>query len=240
MTLNEADTRVRLIEPKLQAAGWAGSQITREHFYRCDHRYTAGRIYLTGDEARRREPRRVDYLLRYTDAFPIAVVEAKGEGHAPNAGLEQAKGYARDLGAAFAFSTNGHGVVEYDFFTHQSRDLSAFPTPSGLWGRWQLNTGLSGKDARLLHAASATYTADRFLNPLLHPFASRLTTGKEPYYFQEVAIIEVIRRPRPGSGSARRIDPARAMEGAQRARTGVQIRKGIDLDGDALHSTADV
>ena len=57
MPLSEADTRAQLIEPKLQAAGWTGSQITRGHFYRRDHRYTAGRIYLIGGEARRREPR---------------------------------------------------------------------------------------------------------------------------------------------------------------------------------------
>ena len=113
MPLNEADTRAQLIEPKLQAGGWTGSLITREHFYRRDHRYTAGRIYLIGDEARRREPRRVDYLLRYTDAFPTAVVEAKAESHAPDAGLEQAKRYAHGLGVPLAYATNGHGIVEY-------------------------------------------------------------------------------------------------------------------------------
>ncbi len=57
MPLNEADTRVQLVKPKLQAAGLTGSLITREHFYRHDHRYTAGRICLIGDEACRREPR---------------------------------------------------------------------------------------------------------------------------------------------------------------------------------------
>ncbi len=31
MPYNEADTRVLLIEPKLQAAGWRGTQVTREH-----------------------------------------------------------------------------------------------------------------------------------------------------------------------------------------------------------------
>ena len=41
MTLNEADTRVRLIEPRLRAAGWTGSQVTREHDYHRDHAYTA-------------------------------------------------------------------------------------------------------------------------------------------------------------------------------------------------------
>jgi type I site-specific restriction endonuclease len=70
-------------------------------------------IFDDVDLARRREPRRVDYLLCYTDAFPIAVIEAKAESHAPDSGLEQAKLYAHDLGMPFAYATNGHGIVEY-------------------------------------------------------------------------------------------------------------------------------
>ena len=195
MPLNEADTRVQLIEPKLQAAGWTGSQITREHFYRRDQRYTAGRIYLIGDEARRREPRRVDYLLRYTDAFPIAVIEAKAEPHAPDAGLEQAKRYARDLGVPFAYATNGHGIVEYDFFIKSSRKLTAFPSSDDLWDRWVLNTGATDpRKPKALAEARAIYSADRHRNPLLHPYCPRSQCGKEPFYFQEVAITQVVRR----------------------------------------------
>jgi len=194
MPRNEADTRVLLIEPKLQAAGWSSTQVTREHYYRRDQAYTAGRIYLRGDRARRGKPRRVDYLLRYTDAFPIAAMEAKDEGHTPSAGLEQAKGYAQDLGVAFAYSTNGHGIVEYDFFTRQSRDLAAFPSPEDLWRRWQRNTGLSQQNGTRVHEARATYATDRLRNPLLHPYAPRRITGKTPYYFQEAAILQVIRR----------------------------------------------
>ena len=48
MPLNEADTRVLLIEPKLKAADWTSTQVTHEHYYRRDHAYTAGRIYLRG------------------------------------------------------------------------------------------------------------------------------------------------------------------------------------------------
>jgi len=194
MALNEADTRAQLIDPKLKAAGWSGSLITREHFYRRDQPYTAGRIYLLGDEAHRREPRRVDYLLRYSDAFPIAVVEAKDEGQPANAGLEQAKRYARDLGLAFAYSSNGHGIVEYDFFTHSSRDLDAFPTPEELWRRWRQNTGLNRADLPGVHEARDTYAADRFTNPLLHPYCPRSQCGKEPFYFQETAITQVVER----------------------------------------------
>jgi type I restriction enzyme R subunit len=56
MPLNEADTRAQLIDPKLKIAGWTApgrSRITREHFYRRDQAYTAGRMTLVGDEARR-------------------------------------------------------------------------------------------------------------------------------------------------------------------------------------------
>ncbi len=80
MSLNEADTRAQLIDPKLNVAGWTRSQVTREHYDRTDWVYTAGKIVLRGDRAERLPPKRVDYLLRYTDSLPIAVVEAKEEG----------------------------------------------------------------------------------------------------------------------------------------------------------------
>ena len=194
MPLNEADTRVLLVEPKLKAAGWRDTQVTREHYYIRGHAYTAGRIFLRGERARRGEPRRVDYLLRYTDAFPLAVIEVKDESHTAEAGLEQAKEYAQDLGVAFAYSTNGHGIIEYDFFARQSRDLYAFPAPDDLWRRWELNAGLTRDDARVMRQARTAYSADRLGDPLFHPYTPRRLTGKTPYYFQEVAILEVIRR----------------------------------------------
>lgn len=102
---NEADTRATLIDPKLKAAGWADTQITREHYYQRDQQYTQGRVILVGDRVRRGEARKVDYLLRLSDAFPIAMVEAKGESEPSEEGLEQVKTYARDLWLAFAYAT---------------------------------------------------------------------------------------------------------------------------------------
>lgn len=93
--MNEADTRARLIDPKLKQAGWGDSQITREHYYQRDHQYTQGRVILVGDRVRRGEVRKADYLLRYTDGFAVAVVEAKSDKEPAEAGLEQAKGYAK-------------------------------------------------------------------------------------------------------------------------------------------------
>lgn len=89
--MNEADTRARLIDPKLKQAGWGDSQITREHYDQRDHQYTQGRVILVGDRVRRGEVRKADYLLRYTDGFAIAVVEAQSDEEPAETGLEQAK-----------------------------------------------------------------------------------------------------------------------------------------------------
>ena len=113
---NEADTRAKLIDPKVRLAGWGEGQIEREHYFVKGRKVTDGRIYLVGEDSRRREPRRLDYLLRY-DGQMIAVLEEKDERHPPDAGLEQAKSYARLLDVPFAYSANGHAFVEFNFST---------------------------------------------------------------------------------------------------------------------------
>ncbi|MCL5998492.1 MAG: DEAD/DEAH box helicase family protein, partial [Chloroflexi bacterium] len=199
MPLTESDTRAQLIDPKLIGAGWGESQVSREHYYRRDVQYTAGRIVLRGDRAHRRDGRKVDYLLRYTEGFPIAAVEAKAEDEEAETGLEQAKGYAHDLGLPFAYATNGRRIVEYDFFTRQTTECATFPTPDALWQRWLSNTGLTDVgDRQRVAEARAIYDPDqaaaRRLNPLLHPYCPESSTGKSLRYFQEAAIAAVIRR----------------------------------------------
>ncbi len=199
MSLNEADTRAQLIDPKLNIAGWTRTQVTREHFYRPDWEYTAGRIILRAGKAERMPPKRVDYILRYTDSFPIAVVEAKDEGKPAISGLDQAKGYARDLGLAFAYATNGHDIIEWDAFSNTTREVDHFPSPEELWNRWELNTRITPTGqihaGELRAAYNAAISAARRRNPLLHAYApTDLTRGKEPRYFQESAIRESILR----------------------------------------------
>jgi len=196
MPLNEADTRAQLIEPKLKVARWTEKEISREFYYKADHQYTPGKIILVGDKVQRGKPKRVDYLLRYTDGFPIAVVEAEPEDSSPEAGLEQAKRYAQDLGLAFAYATNGHRILEYDFFTHTTRELEEFPSPEELWQRWKKNTGLEQPSVGKVQEAPAIYGIDteRQSNPLLYPYCPENQCGKRPYYFQERAIREVILR----------------------------------------------
>ncbi len=186
MPRNEADTRATLIEPKLKLAGWTDLHITREYYY------TKGKIILEGDRIRRGKARKVDYLLRLTDGFPIAVVEAKAEGEEAEAGLEQAKRYAKDLGLAFAYSTNGHEIIEFDFFTNTSRTLKNFPSPEELKERWFANLGV--KKVSYISEPSVDYNVSNETNPLLYPYCPQRLCGKVPHYFQEVAIREVIKR----------------------------------------------
>lgn len=190
--LNEADTRAKLIDPKLKAAGWGESQVEREHYFRKGIILTAGRIYLVGREARRKEPKRVDYLLRYKGML-IAVLEAKEESKAPDAGLEQAKEYAKLLDVPFAISSNGHAFIEYDFTTHQSQELKQFPDPASLWSRWQRVT--ERRDYQLLQVAEEQVPYGLEPDPLLHPYCPPERCGNlTPHYFQEVAIRRVLER----------------------------------------------
>ncbi|ACK66977.1 EcoEI R domain protein [Rippkaea orientalis PCC 8801] len=188
---NEADTRAKLIDPQLKLSGWGENQIEREHYFAKRQQITAGRIYLVGDQSRRRQPCRVDYLLRY-QGQAIAVLEAKDESHSVDAGLEQAKAYARKLDLPFAFASNGHSFIEFDFFSSCSQELSTFPTPQQLWQRWETYRQGKVKSGRV--AENGGNYGVLSVNPLLYPVCPESQCGKVPRYFQEVAIRRVIER----------------------------------------------
>jgi type I restriction enzyme R subunit len=69
----EADTCRKFVVPKLQNAGWDSDP----HSIAEQCTITDGRIVPVGKGFIRKPPKRVDYLLRYTRDFPLAVVEAK-------------------------------------------------------------------------------------------------------------------------------------------------------------------
>jgi type I restriction enzyme R subunit len=94
--------------------------------------FTDGRIVVRCDIATRRQGKRGDYILRYTRDFPIAVVEAKAEDKPAADGLQQAKDYAEILGLTFAYAANGREIIEFDYLTGLTRNLTAFPTPEEL------------------------------------------------------------------------------------------------------------
>src|SRR4051794_8394928 len=99
------------------AAGWDAEP----HSFTEQRTFTDGRIVVSGSSVRRRPQKRADYLLRYSRDFTIAVVEAKADYKLPGDGLQQAKDYGEILGLKFAYSTNGHGLVEFDYLTGVQR-----------------------------------------------------------------------------------------------------------------------
>lgn len=163
----EADTCRKFVVPKLQAAGWDNDP----HSIAEQRSFTDGRIVVRGNQAERKKTKRADYLLRYTRDFPIAVTEAKAEYKKAADGLQQAKDYAEILGLKFAYATNGKEIIEFDFITGIERFVETFPTPDELWSR--LRVGEKIKDDTV---------ADRLLTP------ANLTTGREPRYYQRIAI----------------------------------------------------
>jgi type I restriction enzyme R subunit len=167
--ITEADTCRKYVLPKLYAAGWNDDQISEQKSF------TDGRILVVGAKARRRIAKRADYLLRYARDFMLAVVEAKAAYRLPGDGLQQAKEYAAVLGLKFAYSTNGHGIVEFDFTTGQERHLDAFPRPDDLWQRFRGSEKIENEE-----------TANKILTP------ANAAIGKGQRYYQEIAINRVV------------------------------------------------
>lgn len=175
MGMNEADTRAKLIDPRLHAAEWQESLIEREFPYK------KGRVRLVGDYTVRDAPKFVDYLLRDKPRGQIlAVVEAKDEDHGPSDGLGQALGYAIDLGVMFAYSSNGTGIVEHDRHTNKVTSLDAFPTPQEL--RDRLIAGDQSRGPRVKNGRG-----DEVDNPIIQP-AWTPPGGGGMRWYQESAV----------------------------------------------------
>ena len=167
--ITEADTCRKYVLPKLYAAGWSDDQINEQKSF------TDGRIVVVGNKARRRPSKRADYLLRYARDFMLAVIEAKAAFKLPGDGLQQAKDYAEVLGLKFAYSTNGHAIVEFDYTTGRERELESFPGPGELWRRFRAAERIADDEM-----------ASRMLTP------ANAAIGKGQRYYQEIAINRAI------------------------------------------------
>ncbi len=165
--MNEADTCRKFVVPRLQAVGWDDEP----HSIAEQRSITDGRIVPVGRGFIRKPPKRVDYLLRVTRDLPLAVVEAKAGWRNASDGIQQAREYAEMLGLKFAFATNGHEIIEIDYFAGTETTRGDFPSPDQLLARYREGAGIANaNDARRL----------------LEPY--NLTGGKPPRYYQRIAI----------------------------------------------------
>src|SRR5262245_57525802 len=127
----EADTCRKYVVPLLQAAGWDA-----EPYSIAEQRtITDGRIVPVGPGFVRKSPKRVEYRVRLRPALPRAVVEAKASYKSAADGLQQAKEYAEMLGLSFAYATNGHEIIEFDYLAGKETRRADYPKPIELWER---------------------------------------------------------------------------------------------------------
>lgn len=162
MALNEADTCRVYVTLKVKESGW--EQPPHSITEQCT--FTDGRVEVRGSSVRRGAQKRADYLLRYNRDFPIAVVEAIPEDAAAGTGMQQAKEYAEILGLKFAYATNGHEILEFDYTSGQEKTLSAYPEPKELFSRLTNAEGLQ----------------DQCIDTLLSPYHN--IEGYIPRYYQ--------------------------------------------------------
>lgn len=125
MGLSEADTRAKIITPKLISDGWSENFIVREYFF------TDGRKLIGNKRGKRYF---VDYLLRYENTN-LAIVEAKSEDKDPLDGLQQSINYAEKLKIDYVYSTNGHKIYEHCLLDGKGYFVDNFQSPLDLFNK---------------------------------------------------------------------------------------------------------
>ena len=125
--MNESDTRLHKIDPKLKAAGWGvteGSRITTEYTF------TRGKI----SRSQKGVQKKADYVLIYK-GVKLAIVEAKSDELSYAEGVAQAKEYADMLNIRYTYATNGNDIYEMDRQTYEEHFVTSYPSPDELWQR---------------------------------------------------------------------------------------------------------
>lgn len=143
MNYTEADIKTKFILPALKKAGWDLFAQVREEVT-----FTQGRIIVRGKMAARGKSKRADYILYYKPNIPLAIIEAKDDGHTLAEGMQQALEYAEILDLPFIFTSNGTGFRFHDKSGQSEqieRDipLDCFPSPEELWKKYKKMKGIN-------------------------------------------------------------------------------------------------
>lgn len=177
-SLSERDICTKYVTPAIQRAGWTLGQ------FREEVQLTYGRVLVRGNLASRIKnpevkggPKRADFVLYAHSQIPLAVIETKKARYSIGHGMPQALAYAEMLDAPFALSSNGDGFLLHDrtgITTPIERELSldSFPKYEELWTLFQEWKGITKPEQRQL---------------IEQPYYIEIS-GKEPHYYQRVAI----------------------------------------------------
>jgi len=216
MSYNEADTRAKLIDPKIHQIGWTENLIRREK--------TAGAIEIINGRPKRKNGR-TDYLLCLptSEGLPlaIAVLEAKKEEEHATLGLGQAQEYAKKLHVPYVFSTNGHLCVCFDSFSGKVSDdfsLEKFPSPKHLKDSYEQAKGFSLEEEKA--------------QALLVPYKGGQS---ERRYYQDAAIRAALEKIASKKKDWNRVLLSLAT-GSGKTRIAVQLLHKLEQSGQLKHA----
>lgn len=164
--MNEAQTRLDKINPKLRECGWGVVKESRILVEQNAYKLTNGKIGSSSSRALK-----VDYILVYK-GVKLAIIEAKSDEKDYNEGVAQAKLYAQMMNIRFTYATNGDKIYEIDMLTGMEDEIDSYPTPEELWD----NTYRELDEWK-----------EKFL---LTPFFTK--PDKTPRYYQENAVNKVL------------------------------------------------
>lgn len=164
--MNEAQTRLDKINPKLKECGWGVVKESRILVEQNAYKLTNGKIGSSSSRALK-----VDYILVYK-GVKLAIIEAKSDEKDYGEGVAQAKLYAQMMNIRFTYSTNGDKIYEIDMLTGMEDEIESYPTPEQLWN----NTYRELDEWK-----------EKFL---LTPFFTK--PDKSPRYYQENAVNKVL------------------------------------------------
>lgn len=168
MTLSEADTKAKLIEPKLRECGWKEENLQREF------RIKEDRFYVEGENYKKKPSEKsADYVLKINNVI-VGVVEAKKESIAAEKGLSQAKDYAKRLDVPITYATNGKQIYLHDRRILKTDIVDGYFSPDDLYQIYKDFRGLEHKNVSPIE-----------YNYYIHP-------SKKVRSYQDVAIRSVL------------------------------------------------
>ena len=162
--MNETQTRLDKIDPKLKLAGWNVTD---------DSRIITEYVIAKGKISQSEKPKilKADYILSYK-GVKLAIVEAKSDEQIVGEGVMQAKLYAQMMHIRYTYATNGDEMYEIDMETGTEGPVTEFPSPENLWNRT---------------FGDVNKWRDKFY---AEPFY--IDEGKKLRYYQEIAVNRVL------------------------------------------------
>ncbi|MCE5330658.1 MAG: DEAD/DEAH box helicase family protein [Bacteroidales bacterium] len=162
--MNESQTRLDKIDPKLKQAGW---NVTDDSRIITEYVIAKGKISIS----EKQKILKADYILSYK-GVKLAIVEAKSDELPVGEGVMQAKLYAQMMRIRYTYATNGNEIYEIDMETGEEVPVAEFPSPENLWNRT---------------FGDVNKWRDKFY---AEPFY--IDEGKKLRYYQEIAVNRVL------------------------------------------------